>query len=482
MAAIKNVIWTPQPKQKLFMSLPDFIALYGGAAGGGKSDALVMEATRQVNNPMYQGLIVRKTFPELEEIINRSNELYPRIFPGCKYNATAHRWTFKSGAKIYFGSLQHKKDRIKYQGEQYQFIGIDEATHFLLEEKDFLVSRCRARGPGQVCYVRLTANPGGPGHGWVKQQFVDNGPNKRTFFIYEIDDPTTGKKIRTVRSSMYVPATVFDNKKLLENDPGYITTLAGLNERDRNALLYGNWEIFSGQAFTEFRNDPNHYKDRRYTHVIEPFNIPDYWNVYRSYDYGYSRPFSVGWYAISPDGAIYRVRELYGWNGTPNEGIKWDVGRQAEEVKKMEEQDELLKRHKIYGIADPAIFAADGGVSVADTFMKHGIYFEKADHQRIAGKQQCHYRLAFDNNGFPGFQVFTNCKNFIRTIPTIPLDETNYEDIDSKSEDHIYDEWRYLLMDNPITPRYTPQIERSYNPLDTPIRHTQTDWARRLVI
>ena len=457
-----NIIWMPQPKQAIFMSRPEFESLYGGAAGGGKSDALVMEATRQIDNNMYQGLIVRKTYPELTELINRSIELYTLIFPGAKYNDSKHVWTFPSGAKIYFGSMQHKKDKIKYQGKQYQFIGIDELTHFSLEEVEFLKSRCRARGPNQRCYIRYTANPGGPGHGWVKSKFIMLGPNKRVYEPLKVE----GKIY--VRDKIFIPATVFDNKKLLENDPDYVATLASLNKQDRNAFLYGDWDSFNGQVFTEWRNDSAHYHDRISTHVINPFKIPETWGIFRGFDFGYSKPFSVGWYAADHDRRIYRIKELYGCTGDPDVGVKWEPTKIASEIKRIENEDHNLKGRRIRGIADPSIFDESRGESIGALMERYRIYFEKGDNTRLAGKMQYHYRLAFDDNNIPMFYVFNTCKHFIRTIPDLVYDETDVEDINTKQEDHIYDECRYVLMANPIAPRVTKKaVPKPYNPLDT---------------
>lgn len=455
-----NVIWSPQPKQALFMSRPEFEALYGGAAGGGKSDALLMEATRQHKDPRYQGLLVRKTYPQLMELINRSLELFPRIFPGAKYNDTKHVWTFPRGGKVYFGSMQHSKDRLNYQGHQYQFIGVDELTHFSFEEYIFLVSRCRPRGPGQRCYVRATANPGGPGHGWVKSRFIDAAtPYTRVWQTIEVD----GKIL--LRDRIFIPATVFDNKILLQNDPEYVATLAMLPEAEKKALLYGDWNSFSGQVFTEFRNDPAHYIDRKWTHVIRPFQIPTEWRRYRVFDFGYSKPFSVGWWAVDYDGRLYRYREMYGWTGTPDVGIKWEPTRIAQEIRKIEDKNE--KGNHIIGIADPSIWDESRGESIASMMERCGVYWDKADNTRIAGKMQIHYRLSFDDDGLPMLYVFETCPNFIRTIPNLVYDPIDVEDVDTKQEDHIYDETRYMCMSNPIKPRLpTKSAPLPYNPLE----------------
>ena len=250
------------------MSRPEYEALYGGAAGGGKSDALVIEAMRQVAVPYYKGLILRKTFPQLAELIDKSLNYYPRAYPKARYNASAHTWTFPSGAKIVFGSMQYTKDRTRYQGQAYDFIGFDELTHFTWEEYSYLFSRNRPNGPGTRVYIRATANPGGVGHGWVKERFVTASRPMSTIWEDVTWRDPDGKEHRARQSRIFVPSSVFDNPALLTNDPDYVRRLASMPEAERNALLYGDWNTFSGQVFTEWRNDPDHYEDRLWTHVI----------------------------------------------------------------------------------------------------------------------------------------------------------------------------------------------------------------------
>ena len=289
------IVWRPQAKQAAFMARPEYEALYGGAAGGGKSDALVCEALRQVHIPYYKALILRKTYPQLSELIDKTLNYYPRAFPKARYNSSSHTWTFPSGAKVIFGSMQYTKDRTRYQGQAYDFIAFDELTHFTFEEYSYLFSRCRPNGPGTRCYIRSTANPGGVGHGWVKERFITAGPPMTPIWEdVEIVFPD-GHKEKRKRSRIFVPASVFDNPTLLSNDPDYITNLASMPEAERMALLYGSWDSFSGQVFTEWKNDPDHYEDRVNTHVIAPFRVPETWRIWCALDWGYSRPFSVGW-------------------------------------------------------------------------------------------------------------------------------------------------------------------------------------------
>ena len=472
----QNIIWQPQPKQIAFMQRPEFECLYGGAAGGGKSDALVVEALRQVHIPHYKGLILRKTYPQLTELIDKSLLIYPRAIPGARYNSTTHTWTFPSGAKIVFGSMNHKQDRINYQGKAYDFIGFDELTHFEYDEYTYLYSRCRPNGPGTRCYVRATTNPGGKGHNWVKDRFITAAP-PMTPIVEDVEvTDNKGKTMHIKRDRIFVPATVFDNQKLLDNDPSYIASLGMMPEAEKRALLYGDWNSFSGQVFNEWRNDPAHYDDRLWTHVVNPFSIPDTWPIYRGMDWGYAKPFSIGWYAVAPGGCLYRIRELYGCTGEPNTGVKWTPQRCAEEIYEIEHDDPNLKGRNIYGVADSAIFASDSGVPIVEAFEEAGIYFEKGSKQRIPGKMQCHYRLAFDEDGHSMFYVFKTCKHFIRCIPSLVYDETNVEDVDTSQEDHNYDEWRYICMSRPIEPRisiqpedveWTPPPEDPLNTLDS---------------
>jgi len=446
----KRVIWTPQPKQVEFMRRLEDEALYGGAAGGGKSDCALAEALRQIHIGHYRGLILRKTYPQLSELIDRSHEIYSGACSDAIFNESKHFWLFPSGAKIYFESLAHTDDRYNYQGKRYDFIDFDELTQFTFDEYSYLFSRNRPSGPGTRCYMRAQANPGGIGHGWVKERFITPAPPLTTIWEeVKVRFPDGHEELRR-KSRVFVPSTVFDNKILLENSPEYLTRLASLPEAERAALLYGDWNGFSGQVFTEWRNDPDNYQKRRGTHVISPFRIPREWRVYRSFDWGYSRPFSVGWYAEDTDGVLYRIRELYGCNGTPNEGVRWNASRLASEIRRIEDEDENLKGRRIGGIADPAIFQKNGGESIGEIMEKHGVYFDRADNSRIAGKMQVHNRLAMDEEGRARLYVFSTCRNFIRTLPCLVYDSTDVEDVDTTGEDHIYDELRYMCMERPI--------------------------------
>ena len=446
---VENIIWTPQPKQKEFMQRPEDEVLYGGAAGGGKSEALVCEALRQVHLPHYRAVIFRKTYKQLEEIISKSLRYYKAAYPKAKYNASEHTWTFPSGAKIYFRSMPNKMSYLDYQGQSYEFIGFDELTHFTAVEYDYLLSRNRANGEGSRVYIRSTANPGGIGHGWVKERFITiSPPDTTTEHEVSVWTPTGETKMTLTRR--FVPSSVFDNQILMNNDPKYVAHLGSMPDAQKRALLYGDWDVFAGQVFTEWRDNPAGYFTRKGTHVIEPFKIPEHWRRYRAYDFGYTKPFAVLWFAVDEDGRAYLYREFYGCKkDQPNVGIEKTDEWQAQQVASIEEQ---AGETEVYGVADPAIWGESKGPgnSVASAFEKYGVYFEKGDNRRILGKMQVHNRLAFDENGEPRLYVFNTCVNTIRTLPQLVYSNTHTEDVDTEGEDHIYDALRYFLMTVPI--------------------------------
>lgn len=449
------------------MRRPEYEALYGGAAGGGKSDAIVAEALRQVENPNYRALILRKTYPQCRELIIKSVRMYKGAYPDAVYNGSEHYWKFPSGAKIYFGSMPNQLSYLNYQGLSYAYIAFDELTHFTLDEYEYMISRNRADGGGLRVYIRATANPGGIGHGWVKERFINaskpNVPYKVTVNIKDKD----GKDISVERTRIFIPSSVFDNQALISNDPGYLANLGTLPEAKKKALLYGDWNSYDGQVFTEFKDNPDGYSAHVDTHVIAPFDIPSGWKRYRSFDWGFSKPYAVQWWAVDYEGRAYLYRQLYGCEeDNHNVGVKENPDVVARKIREIE--DELEKGNTIYGIADPAIWDESHGRNgtIIELMEREGVFFNKGKHARLSGKMQCHYRFAFDEKKRPRAYVFNTCKHFIRTIPALIYDTKNVEDVNTSQEDHDYDAMRYFFMENPIAPQKSISNKKvEFNPL-----------------
>lgn len=439
-------ITEPNEKQKLFLRDRHKHIAFGGARGGGKSWAVRTKAKLlALRYPGIKLLIVRRTYPEL--INNHINTLRKELLSIAKYNDKDKVLKFINGSAINFMYCAKDGDLDRLQGTEYDVIFLDEATQ-LSEHQMKSITAC-LRGvnsfPKRVYY---TCNPGGQGHGYIKRIFID-----RSF-----DEGEDAEDYHFIQS------LVTDNKALMDSQPDYIKQLEALPDKLREAWLYGKWDIFEGQFFEDFIiGGSEAQRERRWTHVIEPFDISKGeargWNIYRSYDFGYNKPFSCAWWAVDYDGVIYRILELYGCTKTPNEGVKWTPDKQFDEIRKIETQHPWLKGREIQGVADPSIWDASRGESVADTAARYGVYFSPGDNERISGWMQCHYRLQFDKEGYPRMYVFNNCKAFIRTIPLLTYSETKVEDLDTALEDHVADEWRYFCMNRPIKPMITEEEE-----------------------
>ncbi len=433
-----------QPKQVEFRRAKGKHIGFGGARGGGKSWAVRTKAILLALR--YGGiriLILRRSYPEL---MNNHILILRRELNGIAvYNDKLKAMTFQNGSTISFTYCARDGDLDRLQGVEYDVIFIDEATQFSEFQMKTIVACLRGVNtfPKRIYY---TCNPGGQGHQYIKRIFVDRR--------YEDgENPADYTFIRSL---------VTDNHALLEQQPEYIKQLEGLPPKLRKAWLEGDWNVFEGQFFEEFADRPEHYGDRQWTHVIEPFPIDPNWRIYRSVDWGYHRPFSCGWWAVAPDGTWYRILELYGCTGTPNEGVKWPPHKVFGEIHRIETEHPWLMGKHITGVADPAIWDAETGESIADVAARHQVFFVRGDNKRIPGWMQLHYRMQFDENGIPMVYVFSNCRAFIRTLPLLQYDEQIPEDLDTSGEDHVADEARYFCMSRPMAPRVTgrePKIQ-----------------------
>lgn len=447
----KRVIeYMPTWKQTRFLNAKQRHVCYGGARGGGKSWVVRLDAMiKALKYPGIKLLIVRRTYQELRN--NHVQPLREMLHGIAVYNESKKLFTFRNGSTIALGYCATDNDLAQYQGAEYDVIYLDEATH-LQEEWIKKINACvRGTDPKMPKQTFYTCNPGGPGHAYIKRLFVD-----RKFEGAEHPE-----------DYVFIQAKVTDNKALMEAQPEYIEQLKVLPPKLRKMWLDGSWDVAEGAFFEEFRNNEEGYADRRWTHVIpaKGFKVPRTWEIYRSFDWGFRRPYSMGYYAIDHDGVAYRIAEHYGvqryGDGSvlANEGVKKAPDQVFAEIAEFERNHPYLAGREITGVADPAIWDAETGISIAETAMEHGIYFYKGDHKRMAGWMQCHYRLQFDGDGYPRFYVLDSCTDFIRTLPTLLYDEHKPEDLDTDGEDHIADEWRYFCMSRPIQPLLPEELQ-----------------------
>lgn len=425
----------PNPKQKLFFEAKAKHIGFGGARGGGKSWAVRFKAILLAL--FYCGikiLIVRRTYPEL--INNHIRPLKQVLYGIAKYNDKDKIFTFGNSSTIQFLYCARDADLGHLQGTEYDVIFFDEATQ-LSEYQMKSITAC-LRGvndfPKRIYY---TCNPGGQGHHYIKRIFIDK-------------EYLPGEKPEDYE---FIQSLVTDNQALMKANPDYIHQLEALPEKLRKMWLEGSWDVAEGMFFEDFRiGTKEQQATGTFTHVIEPFEVPENWTIYRSFDWGYNKPFSCGWWAVDYDGTIYRILELYGCTKEANTGLQWNPEQVFSKIKEIENNHRWLKGKRIIGVADPAIWQKTTGISIEDVASDHGIYFDKGDNNRIAGWMQVHYRFAFDCNGKPKMYIFNNCKATIRTLPTLMYDEHKVEDLNTDGEDHIADEIRYMCNKLPIKP------------------------------
>ena len=453
-AAGPVVAWEPQERQAIAMSCPAFEVFYGGAKGGGKSDFLLGDylAGYEEWGKAWKGILFRRTYKELDEIIGRSKEIFEKI-PGARYvGGDQMTWylpaphaRFPGLATLRFRSLATELDLGNYNGHQYPWIGFDELTEFPDGKAYIFMTSCCRSAAGAPCSVRSTGNPGRPGHIWVKHRFVDVTEPGRIYV-----DPTSGV------TRCFIPAQLEHNQKLMENDPEYEKRLLLQPQHLIKALRYGDWDYVVGQVLAEFSREK---------HVMKKAPLGENWYRFAAMDWGYSRPFSIGWYAVNTDGRVIRTGEWYGCTGEPNEGVR--MGKQAVAEKAWQMS---VDQNAVTMIADPACWNKDDDLpSTADTFAAAGFTMVKGVNDRINGLNQLHTMMqAEGEDGRPMFMVTDNCYHWLRTVPYLTADPRNPEDINTALEDHAYDETRYALMSqfvlNPkrlrVKERHAPRPQR----------------------
>lgn len=459
--AIDLIRWRPQDGPQLAAYEADWCdeLFYGGERGGGKSDFQLgyQEDGALLYGPNSRGIMFRKTYPELEELQSRAMEIFPASGAVFKTQQSvdypfSNSWYWPNGASVKMRYIETEKDYGRYHGHQYTRISFDEVTEYATAAGLLRMLSTLRSAAGVPCTVRLTGNPGGVGHAWVKSRYIDVAPPNQPY-----TDPETG----FVR--MFVPSRLEDNRILLDNDPNYLNRIVAAtqgNEALRKAWTQGDWNIVAGAFFNCWRQEM----------ILEPFAIPDDWIKFRSGDWGSARPFCFQWWAVSretiilkgkqiiPRGALICYREWYGCEDParqPNTGIKKPPEECGAHIHHLEQGEKVT-----YGVLDPAAFASDGGPSIAEriyTGSGRKVLFRQADNKRTAkvgamgGWDQMRARMV-GVEGVPMLYFFNTCRDSIRTIPLLQHDPVRIEDVDTTQEDHAGDAARYACMSRPFNP------------------------------
>lgn len=448
--------------------------LYEGNRGGGKTDCLLMDFAQFVGRGFgsaWRGLIFRQSYPALQDVITKSLEWFPRIWPGARFNRSKNFWEWPTGELLYFRQFDRETDYWKYHGHSYPWQGWEELCNWPTPNGyKRMMSLCRSSVPGLPRRIRATTNPYGPGHNWVKARF--RLPAWRSRIIRDSVDDVG--KLEPPRVA--IQSHLEENKILLSSDPTYLDTIraAANNPAELKAWTEGSWDIVAGGMIDDIW-DPKYHK-------IEPFEVPFSWRIDRSFDWGSAKPFSVGWWAQSDGsdvrlgdgtwrstvrGDLFRVHEWYGWNGKPNEGLRMLATEIAAGIVEREVAWGWRTQHATRvrpGPADSAIFAAENGNCIATDFLKRvrlkdgreyaGVPWEPADQRpgsRITGWEQVRRMLKdalpsqHGPRERPGLFIFDRCDQFLRTVPVLPRDPKKPDDVDSDAEDHIADEVRYRV-------------------------------------
>lgn len=453
--------WAPQlGPQSAAIDTAGFVdeLLFGGARGGGKTDFLLADFLADVGRGYgadWSGLLLRKSYPECEEIIARSQELFPHCFPGARWHTQHKTWYMPDGARLRIRALDGVADADKFQGHSFTWIGWDELGNWpSATAYDKLKATLRSASVIPTKRIRATANPGGSGHAWVKNYFAIDRYPLGGQLLRDANSPTT---------RMFIKSRLYDNRILLANDPHYASRLRQSgNQQLVRAWLDGDWDVVAGAFFTEWNAA---------RHVVPVCELPHGWTRFIAFDWGSSSPFSVGWWAVAgddlpittsrfiPRGALVRYREWYGADAQ-GQGLKMTAEAVADGIIARQAPAEKID----YAIADPSIFRVDGGPSIAERMSQRRLRFRPADNNRVAGWDQLRARL-IGHAGVSQIYCMAHCADSIASMPSLLHDQQRPEDIDTNSDDHIADEWRYACMSRP----YIRETSPSPAPIDRPL-------------
>lgn len=426
----KKIIFQPnEGPQTDFLAANEDEVLFAGARGGGKSFALIIDPIRYCGNKNFRALVIRKTMPELRQLIGWAKDIYFDAFPGTKWKEQEKIFIFPSGAKVEFGHLENDSDVDRYRGQEYTWIGVDEITLFGNEESiDRLLGSLRTTDGSLKTYFRATSNPNGPGRAWVKRRFVDKGLSGKRY--EKVLETSLGPMTKTGK---WINSMTEDNPILLAKNPHYLAWLESLPENLRKAWRYGDWNVAEGVGFPDF-----YYP----THVVKPFEVPANWLRFRACDWGFTSMAICLWFAADEDANIYIYREY--------KTKLVDAPRFAANVL-FQEKGEKIR----YGIIDGSVGDQRGisGPTVDEQMRMQGCiwrYADKSPGSRIAGKNLVHKYLSMDEfTNKPKLYIFDTCKELIEELSALPLDPNDAEDIDTDCPDHAYDALRYGLMSRP---------------------------------